>query len=130
MRQLATSALVALLAACGAQPTKPASTQTASAATTAAPAAAAAAAPAAPAAVPTAAASAGATATKTRPPPGFRVVKRGNQELYCRSEATIGTKLPETLCYTQDQLKEIEERTNSTMDAIGRGCVGSNCGGE
>jgi hypothetical protein len=57
-------------------------------------------------------------------------VKRGGQELYCRSEATIGSKLPETLCYTRDQLDEIEERTNSTMDALGRGCVGPNCGGE
>jgi hypothetical protein len=130
MRHLAAPFPLILLAACGAQPTQPAANAAGvppPTATAAAPTAA----PAAPAAGATvAAASAGAAAAVSKPPPGFRLVKRGGQELYCRSEATIGSKLPETLCYTRDQLDEIEERTNSTMDALGRGCVGPNCGGE
>jgi hypothetical protein len=62
-------------------------------------------------------------------PSGYRRVTRGGKEYFCRSETTVGTKLPETLCFTRDQLKEIAERTDSVMDAVGRGCVGNRCGG-
>jgi hypothetical protein len=68
-----------------------------------------------------------APAGAVKPPPGFRVVKRNGQELYCRSEATIGSKFKETLCYTRDQLNEISERTDNVMDVIGRGCAGGGC---
>jgi hypothetical protein len=113
------------LAACAAQPPQ-ASDPTPSAR----PAPATSAAPAAPAAPAAASETPGGAAAEpvVKIPSGYRRVKRGGQELYCRSETTIGTKLPETLCYTREQMKEIAERTDEVMDVIGRGCVGGGCG--
>jgi hypothetical protein len=121
------------LAACAAQP--PQTTDATAQAAPVTPAAA-----AAPATAPTPAAAAPATASAApagagaagepivKIPSGYRLVKRGGQELYCRSETTIGTRFPETLCYTREQMKVIAERTDEVMDVIGRGCVGGGCG--
>jgi len=90
-------------------------------------------------AVPTSAASAptsGDAATKSsepkpaKVPAGYRRVTRGGKEYFCRSETIVGTKLPETFCFTREQIREIEERADSVMDSVGRGCAGSGCGAE
>ena len=91
-------------------------------------------------AVPTSAApastSGNATAKATEPKPaadkvpaGYRRVTRGGKEYFCRSETIVGTKLPETFCFTREQIREIEERADSVMDSVGHGCAGSSCGG-
>lgn len=72
-------------------------------------------------------------ATESKPadkvPAGYRRVTRGGKEYFCRSETIVGTKLPETFCFTREQIREIEERADSVMDSVGRGCAGSGCGG-
>jgi nucleoid-associated protein YgaU len=123
------------LAACAAQPPQTTDATPSAQAAPVTPAAA-----AAPVTAPTPAAAAPATASAApaeagaagepvvKIPSGYRLVKRGGQELYCRSETTIGTRFPETLCYTREQMKVIAERTDEVMDVIGRGCVGGGCG--
>jgi|RhiMethySRZTD1v2_1073278.scaffolds.fasta_scaffold495933_1 hypothetical protein len=135
MRNFIMCTLIVLLVGCGAQPTKPATSETSSNVTPAAPTPQADAASAASAQAATAApgqpAPAGVAGEKppVKPPPGFRVTKRDGQVYYCRSEATIGSKLKEELCYTQDQLDEIARRADEVMDVIGHGCQGAACGG-
>ncbi len=118
MRNLMVCTLLVLLAGCGAQPTQPATTETPSNVAPASPAAPAQAAPA----------GAAVENSSVKPPHGFRLVRRNGQDYYCRSEATIGSKFKETLCYTPEQLQEIEQRADEVMDVIGKGCTGSACG--
>jgi len=63
-------------------------------------------------------------------PSGYRLEKRDGKDVYCRSEVVIGSKFANKMCFTREQLDEIALRTDSTMDAIGRGCVGERCGAE
>ena len=120
------------LAACAAQPPQATDASASAQPAPVTPAAAAIPAPPAAATAPatTSAAPAGAAAAEpvAKIPSGYRLVKRGGQELYCRSETTVGTRFPETLCYTREQMKVIAERTDEVMDVIGRGCVGGQCG--
>ncbi len=126
MRNLTMCTLLVLLVGCGAQPTQPATTETPVNVAPASPAAPAQAAPAA--AAQTATAAPGQPAPAVKPPHGFRLVRRNGQDYYCRSEATIGSKFKETLCYTPEQLQEIEQRADEVMDVIGKGCTGGACG--
>ena len=134
MRYLTLCTLLVLLVGCAAQPTKPAATETPSNITPAPPAAPTQAAPASSAQAATVAAgqpaAAGAVAEKTtaKPPAGFRAKTIKGQVYYCRSEATIGSKFKEELCYTQDQLDDIARRADEVMDVVGKGCVGGGCG--
>ena len=115
--------ILAVVAGCSTQPTKPAQT---AAAENDAPAkqsevASAGAAPAA--SVPT---------VEKKVPSGYRRVKRDGRELYCRSVVTLGSRFPEEMCFTREQLEEIARRTDSTMDEMERNrkiCVGAGCGG-
>ena len=45
-------------------------------------------------------------------PGGYRLVKRNGKELYCKSVTTIGTRFAEQMCFTREQIDEIDERTN------------------
>ena len=49
-------------------------------------------------------------------PGGYRLVKRNGKELYCKSVTTIGTRFAEQMCFTREQIAEIDERTNHAMD--------------
>ena len=115
--------ILAVVAGCSTQPTKPAQT---AAAENDAPAqqSEVASADAAPAAsVPT---------VEKKVPSGYRRVKRDGRELYCRSVVTLGSRFPEEMCFTREQLEEIARRTDSTMDEMERNrkiCVGAGCGG-
>jgi hypothetical protein len=134
MRDLITCTLLAMLVGCGAQPTKPATTETSTNVAPAAPAAPTQAAPAAATqasiAVPVQPAPGGSTGEQpaAKIPAGFREKKIKGQVYYCRSEATIGSKFKEELCYTQDQLDDIARRADEVMDVVGKGCVGGGCG--
>ncbi len=65
-------------------------------------------------------------------PSGYRRVKRGGTDYYCRSVVTIGSRLAEQVCFTREQLEEIVRRTDSTLNDMERGrkvCVGiEGCG--
>ena len=110
----------AAFSGCSVQPDRPADTATA----------------APPSATPAAAPGSDPAPQATSPPPtvkvpaGYRRVTRRGQEYFCRSETIVGTKLPETYCFTREQLREIEERADSVMDAVGRGCAGGGCGAQ
>jgi len=105
------------LAGCAANPAKPAEAATASTGTASAPVAA-----------------SPSTATSTKKiPSGYRRVTRGGKELYCRSVVTLGSRFPEQMCFTREQLDDIASRTENTMNDIDRStsvCTGGNqCGG-
>lgn len=115
--------ILAVVAGCSTQPTKPAPTTAAenNAPAKQSEAAGAGAAPAA--SVPT---------VEKKVPSGYRRVKRDGRELYCRSVVTLGSRFPEEMCFTREQLEEIARRTDSTMDEMERNrkiCVGAGCGG-
>ena len=123
MRRAALMAVIlAVVAGCSTQPTKPA--QSAAAENDAPAKQSEAASGAAPAAsVPT---------VEKKVPSGYRRVKRDGRELYCRSVVTLGSRFPEEMCFTREQLEEIARRTDSAMDDMERNrkiCVGAGCGG-
>src|SRR5437868_4542771 len=37
---------------------------------------------------------------------GYRVRKKDGQKLYCRNEAPLGSRLQQTVCLTEEQLRE------------------------
>ena len=115
MRAAALLALFAVLAACSSQPTTPQAEPAPEVA--------------APAAEPAAAASESAAAAKPagKIPSGYRRETRNGKELYCRSVTTSGSRFPQKTCFTREQLQEIQNRTESTMDDMEQGI--KVCGG-
>ena len=73
-------------------------------------------APTAPAASAVPAEAAPAAHISPKVPGGYRLVKRNGKELYCKSVTTIGTRFAEQMCFTREQIAEIDERTNHAMD--------------
>jgi hypothetical protein len=127
-RSIVIAALVTV-AACTAQPKQPVDT------VSAAPAAPSSAVPApavqssAPAA-PAAAARDSAKPVQREIPSGYKLTKRNGQEVYCRSIVPIGSKLAEEMCFTREQLEEIQQRTQSTVGAMEQSmkvCSGDTC---
>ena len=122
MRAAALLALLAVLAACSSQPTTPQAES--------APAPVPAPEVAVPAAEP-AATAASESATAPQPagkiPSGYRRETRNGKELYCRSVTTSGSRFPQKTCFTREQLQEIQNRTESTMDDFEQGI--KVCGG-
>jgi hypothetical protein len=118
------------VAGCSAEPTRqagppavaPAAATTpapgAAVATTPAPGAAAATTPAPGAAAAATAAPASSAAAKV--PAGYRLEKRGGKEVYCRSVVVIGSKFPEKMCFTREQIDQIEGNTDSAMGEMQR----------
>src|SRR4026207_565128 len=78
-----------------------------------------------------AAAAASESATAPQPagkiPSGYRRETRNGKELYCRSVTTSGSRFPQKTCFTREQLQEIQNRTESTMDDFEQGI--KVCGG-
>ena len=144
---VAASLLLAAMSGCGGQPTRtaaapvaapgspgaaaasPATTEPAATAASAATPAPEAAAPATPAAEQRVESAATAQSAK-KVPAGYRRVTRNGKELYCRSVTTIGTRFAEQMCFTREQIEEIERRTDQAMDdfeTARKTCSGSYC---
>jgi hypothetical protein len=84
-------------------------------------------------------ASVAAPTTETKPkkpfkrPAGYRTSKRDGITYYCRKDATIGSRVETTKCFTQEQLEELAmvnaESKEASQQAM-RVCVNpQNCGG-
>lgn len=50
------------------------------------------------------------TARKPSAPPGYKAVERNGTTLYCTKVATLGTKLKQEICMTQDEYDEVQRR--------------------
>lgn len=58
-------------------------------------------------------------------PPGWKKTKRGKYELYCKTEAPMGTRLKSTTCYDEDNMRNYIlalEQTKSDVDRIRATC--------
>jgi hypothetical protein len=45
-------------------------------------------------------------------------LRDGKTVYYCKSDATIGTRMPSTKCYTEDQMSAVVERTAANRQSI------------
>lgn len=115
------AALALGLAGCAASPSQtspPSPAQPVNAPAVEAPAATTA--PAAAQAADGSAASAKAADKPFMPPTGFKARKVSGNLMYCRSEVIVGTRLPKLVCYTQEQVEDIERRSRTLEDDVSR----------
>jgi hypothetical protein len=66
------------------------------------------------------------------PPAGYKVKKRGNSTVYCKTDTPIGTRFGNEYCYTQSDLERMEASrvyTKQDVDRARRTCTGGGCGG-
>lgn len=66
---------------------------------------------------------------KYKPPPGYKTRHRGDNTIYCRKSAEIGSRFPVEKCYTQEQLKEFllrEEAARQEFERQRRICSNPN----
>jgi hypothetical protein len=59
--------------------------------------------------------------TSGKIPSGYRRETHKGQELYCRRTTTLGSRFAQKLCFTREQLVEMQWRTDSTMGELDRG---------
>ena len=75
----------------------------------------------------------GPTAPSAKIPSGYRRLTRHGKELFCREVVTLGSRFPEQMCFTREQLEDIATRTGETMNNMERSkavCTGgSQCAG-
>jgi hypothetical protein len=74
---------------------------------------------------PTAAASSKTDAFK--PPPGFQTKKRGDLVLYCKKDATIGTRFKTEKCYDEAQMRDYLLALELQQQDVDR--IRATCGG-
>jgi hypothetical protein len=64
---------------------------------------------------------------------GYRVVKRGDQVLYCRSQSVTGTLFLSTVCLTESQIRDQDAGLQQSKDILNQSrparCVGNLCAG-
>jgi hypothetical protein len=117
---------VAMLPGCAAQPARPSATTTASAqsSTTS---------PGGTGLTETTVTSGSNAPTTSKVPSGYRRVTRNGKELFCRKVVTLGSRFPEQMCFTREQLEEIANRTDETINNMERSkavCTGgTQCSG-
>jgi hypothetical protein len=62
---------------------------------------------------------------------GYRVVKRQNNVLYCRTESVTGTAFKSTVCLTAEQIQRQKRALQDTKNELNKlrasGCVGNTC---
>lgn len=62
-----------------------------------------------------------------KPPVGFQTRKRGELTLYCKREATVGTRFKTEKCYSEDQVRDYviaQQENKRDMDKIRNTCGG------
>jgi hypothetical protein len=58
---------------------------------------------------------------------GYRVITRGRQLFYCRSQIQTGSLISSTVCLTEDQLRTLEQNTKQSKDLLSQPRGGRNC---
>lgn len=65
---------------------------------------------------------------------GYRVVRRHDQILYCRSQSVTGTLFASTVCLTASQIASQKRELQQSKDLLNQGratqCVGPECVGK
>ena len=62
-----------------------------------------------------------------KPPVGFQTRKRGELTLYCKREATVGTRFKTEKCYSEDQVRDYviaQQENKRDIDKIRNTCGG------
>ena len=62
-----------------------------------------------------------------KPPPGFQTRKRGDLVLYCKKDATIGTRFKTEKCYDEAQMREYLLALELQQQDVDR--IRATCGG-
>ena len=65
------------------------------------------------------------TSIEWKLPPGWKKTKRGKYELYCKTEAPMGTRLKSTTCYDEDNMRNYIlalEENKADVDRIRATC--------
>ena len=62
-----------------------------------------------------------------KPPPGFQAKKRGELVLYCKKDATIGTRFKTEKCYDEAQMREYLLALELQQQDVDR--IRATCGG-
>jgi hypothetical protein len=64
---------------------------------------------------------------------GYRIERRGERVLYCRTQSTTGTAFSNTVCLTSEQLREQQRNLQQSQDTLtqprGVTCAGKVCTG-
>jgi hypothetical protein len=62
---------------------------------------------------------------------GYRVVRRQDKVLYCRTQSTTGTRFTSTVCLTADQIAVLKRDSQDSKDALAKtkpsACLGNMC---
>jgi hypothetical protein len=64
-------------------------------------------------------------AAEFKPPPGFKVKKRGELILYCMRDSTVGTRFKTEKCYDEAQLRDYivaQEENKRDIDRVRNTC--------
>lgn len=64
---------------------------------------------------------------------GYRIVRRGERVVYCRTQSTTGTAFSSTVCLTSEQIREQQRNLQQSQDTLtqprGVTCAGKVCSG-
>ena len=58
---------------------------------------------------------------------GYKAVKYRGAYVYCRSESVTGTQFQKKVCLTETAIKDIEAKTQETVDGMNRQRTGPAC---
>jgi hypothetical protein len=51
-------------------------------------------------------------------PAGYKAVKRGLDTVYCKSEKPTGSRIPERVCYSREEMEAIERRAEQDRQTL------------
>jgi hypothetical protein len=67
--------------------------------------------------------------TEFKPPSGYRASKQGMETVYCTTYTPIGSRMPEKICMSREQLEEVERRSEmARRDVMKNAKVGGTSG--
>ncbi len=58
---------------------------------------------------------------------GYRVMRRGQQLVYCRTQTQTGSLISRTVCLTENQLRWLDQNAQRSRDLLNQPRGGRNC---